>query len=110
MKVLKWIGRHIAELAGAAVALLLGFLAWGSYNRKLGSLKDTIEVEKAKQEIAGLQAKRKVLLEMSEAKQEEIDKVDRDLKSNKLKIVQVQKEVSEIDDDQIENEFRDLGF
>lgn len=110
MSALRWVWKHLAMVASAIVAVLLGVLAWGAYERKVGKLKDSIKVEKAKGQIAGLQARRKALIENAEGKQAEIQEVDRKLVENKRAIVEATEEVKDLTDDEIEDEFRRLGY
>lgn len=57
-----WAKAHAALVLGSLVTLLLGFLAWGAYERKVGRLKDSIKVEQARRDVAALEAKRDVLM------------------------------------------------
>lgn len=57
-KAWEWLKAHITVVLGALSAILLGFLAWGAYNKRVGKLKDSIKVEKAMRDVAVLETKR----------------------------------------------------
>jgi len=58
MKAWNWLKENVTLVLAGLVTLLAGFLAWGAYERKVGRLKDNIKVEKARGEVAALEARR----------------------------------------------------
>ena len=53
-----WIKANAVAMLGGLAAVLLGALAWGAYERKVGKLKDNVKVERAMKNVAALEAKR----------------------------------------------------
>lgn len=53
-----WVREHAVAILGGLATVMLGFLTWGAYERKVGKLKDTIKVEKALKSVAALEARR----------------------------------------------------
>ena len=90
-KVFTWVKEHLSELLGTVVAIVLGYLAWGAYNRKVGRLKDAVKVEKAHSKVNKLT--KKVAVNM--AKEEQLTDDDKKLGE---KILQAKREVVEAHD------------
>jgi hypothetical protein len=49
---------HVEAVSVAAIALLLGVIAWGAYNRKVNRLTDAVKVERARTKVESLEARR----------------------------------------------------
>ncbi len=110
MRALRWIGRNVSVILGGIAAVLVGFLAWGAYQRRVGGLKDSIKIEKAKGKIAALHAERVAVLTQADAKAEEVAEIDQALVENKKAIVAIHQEVKDLKDDEIADEFAKLGY
>lgn len=70
-----WIREHVEAVSVAAIALLLGFIAWGAWRRQVNSLRDAIAVEKARARVAALEARR----EAHEARDAELEREENEL-------------------------------
>lgn len=105
-----WLRAHAWPIVVSLIAALGMGLLWQHHKRKLGSLKDLVEVEKAQREIAALKARREALLERAEEKQTEIVVIDERIAEHKRAIVAAHEEVDALDDDQIADAFARLGY
>jgi 23S rRNA pseudoU1915 N3-methylase RlmH len=55
----RWMREHVEAVLVAVGALVLGFLAWGAYKRKVDRLTDAVKVERARVQVAALEATRR---------------------------------------------------
>ena len=106
----EWACDHAVALLSLTIALLAAYAGVQLWRKRAGSLKDEVQVLKAQREIAGLRARRELLDEQSEEKSEEIQALDKALLDNKRRIVSAHQRVEEMPDEQIEDEFRKLGY
>ena len=104
----RWVRDHVEAVAVAAVAIVLGFLAWGAYQRKVARLNDAIKVERARVRVAGLEARR----ETYEAREAELEreevKISAEIAAVRREAVAVREDVEGKSDDEIAARFNEL--
>jgi hypothetical protein len=83
---------------------------WQHYKRRVGSLKDLIEVEKAQTEIAALEARRVALSERATEKATAIAEIDKRLEDNRRRIVAVHTDTAAMSMPEVLAEFERLGY
>lgn len=105
-----WLGDNLWALFAVIAAVLAAVLGWRTYRKKVGSLKDAVKVERARNKVSALEAKRKVVEERADVKREEIEGIDRKILDNKKAVVEAHKRTEAMDAAQVENEFRRLGY
>lgn len=105
-KVKKW-GLALLSLIG--VLLGAGWL-WGKHKSKLGRLKDQVAVVEARKEMDKLRAVREEVASRVGEKDEIIDHIDRQLETNKRKIVEAYEHGEEMTDEEVRSAFSDLGY
>lgn len=89
----QWTREHVIALLAALAAILLGVLAWGTYDRKMGRLKDTVKVERAMTKIAKLEAKRAPLDAVEEVLVEKDAELELEITDAKREVVEAREEV-----------------
>lgn len=99
----------LASVLGVIGAAVIGFMAWGVYNKRAITLGDNIKVENAKQRIAELRGRRSVLAEQDEIDESEVSRIDEELEANRQAIVEIRSRAS-VADNELEREFARLGF
>ena len=67
-----WTKSHVALVLGGVVALLSAWIAWGSYQRRVETLKDSLESERSLTRVRVLEAQRDAIIEQDK----ELAKVD----------------------------------
>lgn len=107
-KAWKWMVEHWQITLGAIGAIFAAWLAWGAYNRKIGKLKDTIEVEKAVSEVKRLEAKSAELVKREKAADKKDIALDTKIAETKKKAVEVREDVSNRSDQEIADRFNEL--
>lgn len=107
-KAWQWIAEHWYVAVGVIGALIGGFVVWGSMNRKVGKLKDAVEVEKALGKVKRLEAKT-VELEKQEKVVEKKDiELEKKIVETKKKAVQARENVDSRTDQEIADWFNKL--
>jgi hypothetical protein len=109
LKVWQWLKRWWKVIAGALGTLIVSFLVWGAYKRKVNSLRDAIDVEKVKTDIARLRGRREELMNQDQVDEAEVAAIDAKLESNKQAIIEVRRRAN-VPNDELEAEFEKLGY
>lgn len=109
-KAWRWVCDHVSTILVFLVAVLGAGMLWDYQRRKLLSLKEQLAVQKAKSEIAALQARKTALLERADEKTAEIEEIDRKLVENRRMIVAQHEDVATMSDREIEDAFARLGY
>lgn len=109
-KLWQWLKKWSAVILGALLAIVGGGWLWQRHKRKVGRLKDRLAVAEATKEIERLRGEREQLSERVGDKDEEISKIDDEIKRNKRKIVEAHEQGEGLSDDEIEQEFANLGY
>lgn len=110
-KAWEWTKAHAVAILAGVAAVLAAFLAWGAYDRKLSRLRDQVTVEKAKGNIAALQAKRAGLMNVAAYDEARIKEIDAKLVENKKAIVAAHNEAANLTTpEEVEDAFKDLGY
>jgi hypothetical protein len=107
-KAWEWVRDHWQIVVGALVALIGGFLAWGAYNRKVGKLKDAVEVEHAVSEVKRLEAKSEVLKKQEKIEEKKDKVLEQKIVKTKKKAVKARENVDERTDQEIADRFNEL--
>lgn len=105
---LKWVKDHAVEILAAIGAVLLGFLAWGEYNRRVGRLKDSVKVERARVKVAALEAKRDEKVEQEVALAEKDEVLEKKIVEAKRKVVDAHERVEGRSDAEVVSRFNEL--
>jgi hypothetical protein len=103
-----WIKEHWQIVLGALGAIIAGWLAWGAYSRKVGKLKDAVEVEKAVSDVKRLEAKREVLEKQEQAVEKKDVELEQRIVETKKKAVKVRENVNQRSDQEIADRFNEL--
>lgn len=109
-KVWLWIKNNVTAVLFTVVGVLGAGIFWRYRKRRIGELKDDVKVIKAQKEIAVFNAKREEITKQSNAKKEEIVKIDERLKANKREIVEAHEYAENLSDGQVEEEWKKLGY
>lgn len=107
-KIKDWFKRWWKYLVGGLAAVFSAVFLWR--RRKVGQLKDELAAERAKSEIQVLKAYRARMLEEGVAKDEDIERLDREIQKNKRAIVEAHENAEGLSDDEVETEFARLGY
>jgi len=107
-KAWKWITEHWQVLLGALSAMVVGWLAWGAYERKVGKLKDAVKVEHAIGKIAKLETKRKVIQEKEKHAEEKDKQIAKEITKTQKEAIKVREEVETRSADEIAARFNQL--
>lgn len=109
-KVWQWLKKWGAAILGALLVILGGGWLWQRHKRKVGRLKDELAVAEATKEIERLRGERTQLAERVGEKDAQITEIDDQIKRNKRKIVEAHEQGEGLSDDEIEQEFANLGY
>lgn len=104
----RWIREHVEAVAVAVVAVALGFLAWGAYRRKVDRLNDAIKVERARVQVAGLEAKREAHEKRADELAREDVKLTKSIEAAQREAVAVREDVKGKTNEEIAARFNDL--
>jgi hypothetical protein len=107
-KIWKWVKEHWQILLGALGAIIAGLLAWGAYERKIGRLKDAVEVEKTVSEVKRLEAKNTVLQKQEDKAGKKDLQLEKKIQTAKKKVVEVRENVDARTDQEIADRFNQL--
>lgn len=109
-KVWAWLKKWGAVILGVLLVIVGGGWLWQRHKRRVGRLKDELAVAEATKEIERLRGQREQLAERVGEKDEQIDQIDDEIKRNKRKIVEAHEQGEGLSDDEIEQEFAQLGY
>jgi hypothetical protein len=98
-----------AAVAGMG-AVLIGILLWKSSDRGPSNLPDSIAVQKKRQHIENLRAKREVAISAVDARDAEVVAIDREIIESKKKILSIQESAEGLSDAEAETAFDRLGY
>lgn len=109
LKVWQWLKKWWGLIAGAVGLTIGAFLVWGTYKRKVNTVRDALEVEKARTDIARLRGRREELMAQDQVDESEVLAIDVQLEENKQAIVEARRR-AEVPDHELEDEFARLGY
>jgi len=104
----RWVREHIEAVSVALIALLLGFIAWGAYSRKVDRLQDAVKVEKARVQVAALESKRASAEERADELAHEEVKLSTAIAAAQREAVAVREDVQGKTRDEIADRFNKL--
>lgn len=108
MKALRWIKDHALAILGGIGAILAAVLTVVWHRQRVSDLKDAAAVAEAQTKVAALDARREVLAEREGEFAEELAEIDKTRATIKREIVEVEKEVEGLSDEEVEAEFAKL--
>lgn len=108
----KWIWSKPIILASIIGAIVGGFFIYKSSKNKIDSLKDAVEVQKAKSKIAKNTAKVESLEKRADEKAKKAKELKNEIAASKRRVVEIneQKSVEGMNDDEVAKLFSDSGF
>jgi len=108
-----WLRRRwkvAAGVVGGALVVGVGaFLAVGAYRRRVSGLRDALDVERARRDVAELRARREELMTADAADERAVAEIDVRLDENRDRIAAARRR-ADVPDDELEAEFARLGF
>jgi hypothetical protein len=84
--------------------------AWRRRSKRLGKVKDELAVARARKEIEKLRAVREAVVDRVGETDEAIQQIDRQLKTQKRRVIEAHARGEGLTDDQILEEFEALGY
>jgi uncharacterized protein HemX len=105
-----WTKANVTALLGVVVALFAALFFVNRERQKRLDAEAQAAVEKAKAEIAALQARKQALVERADSKTEEIEAVEKKIAENKRAIVAHHENVGQMTPKEIEDAFSRLGY
>jgi len=108
-KAWRWLRRWWGVVAGVVGVAIGAAIAIGAYQRKVRSLRDAVEVERAQREIAELRGRRAELLAQDKHDEAEVQSIDVKLEENRQAITEARKR-ADVPDDELADEFARLGY
>lgn len=104
----RWVREHVEAVSVTAVALLLGVIAWGAYNRKVNRLKDAVTVERARAKVDVLEAKRATYEKRADELAAEEVQLSKAIEAAQREAVAVREDVKGKNRDQVADRFNEL--
>lgn len=108
----KWLWSRPVVLASIIGAIVGGLFIYRSNKNKIDSLKDAVEVHKAKSKIAKNTAKVESLEKRADEKAKKAKELKNEIAASKRRVVEIneQKSVEGMNDDEVAKLFSDSGF
>ena len=107
-KVWTWIVTHVEIVLGGIVAVLVGWIAWGTYDRKVNKLKDSVKVQQALGQVARLETKRDEALKDERVLAKKDEALDAKIIEAQKKAVEVRENVKGRSPNEIARRFNEL--
>lgn len=104
----KWVREHVEAVSVAAIAVLLAFIAWGAYRRKVDRLRDAVIVEKARVRVAAFEAKRATYAEREAELEKEEVKLSKAISAAQREAVAVREETKGKSNEEVAARFNEL--
>lgn len=103
-----WFKEWAWAISLGLVAILGAGIVWDSSRRRTAKIADELAVERAKNKVAALDARREALNEADAAHVEEITAIQTERAAVAREIVALDNDVSAMSDEEVERAFRDL--
>ena len=103
-----WVKHHAVLLLSGLSSILAAWIAWGMYQRRVGSLKDALVSERALGTVRVLEARRDELVAQDAQLEKTDDMLSQRIASAKREAVQVMEAVEGKTDEEVAARFGDL--
>lgn len=108
----KWLWSHPVAIASMVGVFVGAIFVYRSQKNKIASLKDAVEVQKARALISKNTAKAEALEQRAAERDEKVEGLKKEIAESKRRVVEIheQKPIGELNDDKVAEMFSDAGF